>query len=80
MKCGEKNIGTLDRIVRIVLALILFAAYGMGYVRGILGYIVLIIGLILILTGVFGSCLIYSLLGMSTAKKTVQTAPPDKPA
>ena len=80
MKCGEKNVGTWDRIVRIVLALILFAVYGIGYVRGILGYIVLIIGLILILTGVSGTCLIYSLLGMSTAKRTVPATPPDKPA
>ena len=52
--------------MRIVLALILFAAYGMGYFRGIVGYLALLIGLILILTGVFGTFPIYGILGIRT--------------
>ena len=69
MKIGEKSVGTGDRIIRIVLALRLFAFYDRGYVRGILGYIVLIINMILHLTGAFGTCALSSLVGMNTAKK-----------
>ena len=69
MKIGEKSVGTGDRIIRIVLALRLFAFYDRGYVRGILGYIVLIINMILLLTGIFGTCGLYNLLGMNTARK-----------
>jgi len=69
MKIGEKNVGTGDRALRVVLALVLFAGYGMGYVKGIIGYVVLLVALILLLTGIFGTCGLYSVLGISTAKK-----------
>jgi len=69
MKISEKNVGTGDRALRVVLALVLFAAYGIGYVKGIIGYFVLLVALILLLTGIFSTCGLSSVLGISTAKK-----------
>jgi hypothetical protein len=68
MKFGEKNVGTADRIVRIILGLILIFL-GWGWLHGIPKGIVYLIGLILIVTGILGTCLIYSLLGMNTSAK-----------
>ena len=58
----EKNIGTLDRGVRIVLGL---AIIGLGvYFKNWLG----LIGVALILSGLIGWCGLYKLLGINTCK------------
>jgi uncharacterized membrane protein len=68
MKCCEKNVGTADRIVRIILGIvIIFIAW--GWLHGIPKGIVYLIGLILIVTGILGTCLVYSLLGKNTLGK-----------
>lgn len=69
MKIGEKNVGMIDRIVRIILGLLLIGVFVMNYVPSPLSYLVAIIGLILLMTGAMGSCGLYSLLGMSTLEK-----------
>jgi hypothetical protein len=70
MKLGEKNVGTADRIIRIILGIIIIFL-GWYWLHGILKGIVYLIGLILIVTGILGTCLCYSLLGKNTsAKKT----------
>ncbi len=57
------NVGSTDRIIRIVLGLALLAfALFSGSTYAWLGYI----GIVPLLTAVFSSCPVYSLLGMST--------------
>jgi hypothetical protein len=68
MKIGEKNVGMADRIIRIILGFILLYA-GATMLSGILMYLVLLVGLVLLLTGIFGTCALYSLLAMNTLKK-----------
>ena len=55
-----RNEGTVDRVLRVVVGLVLlyFAFSG----RGAWGYI----GIVPLMTGLAGSCPVYSLLGMST--------------
>ena len=61
-----KNVGSLDRIVRIVLGLALIA-YALGFIAPGFGYPALgWIGLILVGTAAMSSCPLYSVLGMST--------------
>ncbi|MCB4792605.1 MAG: DUF2892 domain-containing protein [Elusimicrobia bacterium] len=64
-----KNIGTLDSILRIVIALTLGLLYLKGFISGIFGVILLIIAFILFMTSFVGLCPIYSILKISTAKK-----------
>jgi hypothetical protein len=71
MKLGEKNVGTADRILRIILGLILIYA-GAKMLTGILMYLVILIGLILLVTGILGTCALYSLLGKNTLGKQEQ--------
>ena len=68
MKLGEKNVGAVDRVIRIILGIILIYV-GWGWLHGIPKGIVYLIGLILIVTGILGTCLLYSLLGTNTLPK-----------
>jgi hypothetical protein len=65
----ERNEGTVDRIIRAVLAVI-FLVVGLGPLGAlqgaVLGIIVSVVGLILAFTAATGFCLIYKLLGVST--------------
>jgi len=70
MKIGEKNVGSLDRVVRIIFGIILLAVFAIGAVASPWSYLVALIGLILLVTGALGTCMLYSLVGLNTADKT----------
>jgi hypothetical protein len=60
------NVGSTDKIVRLVLALV---AFGFAFVTGIgtaLGIVLLVVGVILAATAFTGFCPIYRVFGMST--------------
>ena len=65
----KKNLGSTDRIVRIILAVILAALYFTNVVSGTLGTILLILAIILLLTSLISFCPLYFPLGISTLKK-----------
>jgi uncharacterized membrane protein HdeD (DUF308 family) len=69
MKTGEKNVGTIDRAIRIILGLVLIGVFALNLVAAPWSYLVVLIGLIALVTGVFGTCGLYSLLGMNTMGK-----------
>jgi len=62
----KKNVGNTDKIIRIIFAVVFGILYFTGTVTGVLGYVLLALGGIFVLTSVVGTCPIYSLLGMST--------------
>lgn len=57
----KTNVGGIDRIIRIVVGIVLIALSLMGSI-GVWGWI----GLIPLATGLFGTCPLYSMLGMNT--------------
>lgn len=57
----KKNVGGLDRIVRIVVGLVLMALAATGQV-GAWGWL----GALVLATGVFSFCGLYTVLGMNT--------------
>jgi hypothetical protein len=69
MKIGEKNVGTIDRAIRIILGIVLLYVVAVKMVAAPWSYLVALVGIILLATGLFGTCLIYSALGMSTLQK-----------
>jgi hypothetical protein len=69
MKIGEKNVGMIDRGVRIILGIILLIAVVMKMVAAPWSYLVALIGLIALVTGAVGTCALYSILGMDTLPK-----------
>jgi len=65
----NKNMGTTDRIVRIVVAIIFAALYFTGIVPGALGIILLVLGLVFVLTSAVSFCPLYLPFGLSTRGK-----------
>lgn len=63
MNLLQKNAGKIDRIGRIILGVILLALTIVGP-KTLFG----LIGIVPLLTGLFGSCPIYTLLGINTCK------------
>ena len=61
----KSNLGTIDRAVRIVLALALFSLFLI--IQGNLRWIGLI-GLVPLVTGLAGICPIYTMIGINTRK------------
>ena len=66
------NVGTFDRIARLVLGLILIAApfltaYGV-WQNDIIKYGAVVVGAVLALTAIFSICPLYSLLGVRTCR------------
>ena len=69
MKIGEKNVGMIDRAIRIIFGIILLYLFAGNTVAAPWSYLVALIGIILLVTGAVGTCLLYSMLGMSTLPK-----------
>ncbi|MDD2655797.1 MAG: DUF2892 domain-containing protein [Candidatus ainarchaeum sp.] len=68
MKFFEKNVGNLDRAVRVVLGLALLY-YSFISLLPPLIYAGIIVAAILLFTGLMGTCALYSFLGMDTLRK-----------
>lgn len=60
------NVGTLDRLLRVVLGIALIALAWIGSIPAWLGWI----GLIPLLTGVVRTCPLYSVLGIRTRRRS----------
>ena len=70
----QKNVGTVDRVIRVLVGLFLMW-YGYDHQSwwGILG-------LVVAATGVLGTCWLYTLLGFSTCPVKTKAAEPTPPA
>jgi hypothetical protein len=67
----KKNMGSIDKIVRIVLALVVVILYFTNVVSGVLGIVLLVVAGIFVLTSLFSFCPLYLPFGISTCKKKV---------
>ncbi|KAB7615911.1 DUF2892 domain-containing protein [Amylibacter sp. SFDW26] len=59
-----KNVGTLDRIIRVISGLALLAAFFLNPEASM--RLLYLIGIIPLVTGLMGNCGLYSLIGVST--------------
>jgi len=64
----KKNIGSPDRIIRILFAVVVAILYFANVIAGATAIILGIIGLVLFVTALIGTCPIYLGLKMSTKK------------
>lgn len=65
----KSNLNSVDRILRIVLAVVVVILFFTNTITGTLGIALLVAAGIILLTGLINFCPIYALLGISTAKK-----------
>ncbi|MBD3271365.1 MAG: DUF2892 domain-containing protein [Elusimicrobia bacterium] len=64
----KKNVGTIDRLIRVFAALVLGVMVFVGNLNGLLSVIIGIIAIILLFTGIVGWCGLYTICGISTKK------------
>lgn len=62
----KKNMGNIDRIIRILLAAVFAYLYFAGIVTGTVGLILVILGGVFVLTSLVGVCPLYTLFGLNT--------------
>jgi hypothetical protein len=65
----KKNIGTIDRVIRILIAVVFAVLYFTQIVSGTFGIVLLVLGGVFILTSLISFCPIYFPFGLSTRKK-----------
>jgi len=65
----KKNMSGMDRIVRIVIALVFGLLYFTNKVTGTVGIVLLVLGIVFLLTSFISFCPLYTLFGISTTKK-----------
>jgi hypothetical protein len=63
-----QNMGTVDRVIRVILAIVVILLYQEGSITGIAAIILGIIAAIFIITSIVGYCPLYVLLKISTRK------------
>jgi len=64
----RKNMGSADRIIRLIVAVILGVLYFTGVLSGTLGIVFLAIGGIFVVTSFINFCPLYAPFGISTCK------------
>jgi hypothetical protein len=65
----KKNMGTIDKAVRILAAVVIAILYFMGSITGTTALILLVVAAIFILTSFMSFCPMYAPFGISTIKK-----------
>ena len=65
----NKNMGTLDRIIRLVLAAAVAVLYFTGNLSGLVAIILGILAVIFVVTSFVGFCPLYVPFGLSTRKQ-----------
>lgn len=66
----KKNMGTIDRGIRILLAVIVAILYLIGSITGVAAIILGILAVVVLTTGLTGFCPLYVPLKISTMKKS----------
>ncbi len=62
----KKNMGSADRVIRLLIAAIAAFLFFNGTLSGTLGIVALVVAVIFALTSVMSFCPIYTLFGIST--------------
>jgi len=65
----KKNMGTIDKVIRIMVAVVIAVLYFTHIISGTLAIIFLIIAGVFILTSLVSFCPLYTALGIKTTKQ-----------
>ncbi|MFZ7145503.1 MAG: YgaP family membrane protein, partial [Bacteroidota bacterium] len=64
----KKNMGTTDRVIRTIIAVIIAGLYFSNVITGTLGIILMIFAIVFLLTSLISFCPLYTLIGANTCK------------
>jgi di/tricarboxylate transporter len=65
----KKNVGTIDKVIRILIAVTLVVLFFTNVISGTLGIILLVLAVVLVATSLISLCPIWLALGINTQKK-----------
>jgi hypothetical protein len=65
----KANMGSTDKMVRIIIAIVIAILFFTNVISGTLGIILLILAGVFVLTSLISFCPLYPLIGMNTKKK-----------
>ncbi len=63
------NMGSTDKIIRVVLAIVFSVLYFTGTVDGTIGIVLLVLGGVFLVTSLISFCPLYTIFGLNTCKK-----------
>ena len=66
----KKNMGTIDKVIRILLAVVVIVLYMKGSITGVAAIILGIMAFVFIVTSLIGYCPLYAACKISTLKKS----------
>jgi Na+(H+)/acetate symporter ActP len=65
----KANIGTTDRVIRILVAIAISVLYFANQISGTTAIVLLLVAALLVATSFIGTCLLYLPFGISTKRK-----------
>jgi hypothetical protein len=65
----KKNMGSIDKIIRIVIAALVAILYFTKVIDGTSGIVLLVVAAVFLLTSLFSFCPLYPVIGINTSKK-----------
>lgn len=65
----KKNMGLIDRIIRVLVAVVVVVLFITNVISGTLGIVLLVLSGVFILTSIISYCPLYSPIGLNTKKE-----------
>ncbi|PKP29356.1 MAG: DUF2892 domain-containing protein [Bacteroidetes bacterium HGW-Bacteroidetes-18] len=65
----KKNMGSTDKLIRVLIALVIAVLYYFGKIEGMLALVLLAFAVIFLLTSLVSFCPLYTIFGINTCKK-----------
>ena len=65
----KKNMGNIDKIIRILVAIVIAVLFFTNVISGTLGIILLVLAGVFVLTSLMSFCPLYTLVGINTRPK-----------
>ena len=65
----KKNLGSVDKIIRLIVAALLAVLFFTGVIEGVLGVVLVVLAAVFVLTSLISFCPLYAPFGISTCKK-----------
>lgn len=64
----KSNLGTTDRVLRVLVATVIAILYGTGIISGTIAIVLSILAVVFVLTSAINFCPLYTVFGISTRK------------
>ena len=65
----KTNMGSTDRIVRVIIALVIAGLYFSNVISGVLGIVLMVLAVVFLATSLLKTCPLYLPFGISTCEK-----------